>query len=267
MPSSECFLCQRPLTPIEGSRNGLQEHPVVDDCLVRVTDSWGIATPSNVCEPDPAAQRASVGLSLGELPDELPSEEPDDDDDVLGGDLAIKVWDPVDVVLPEIFANAGVPRLGGQSSGRGWTSVSLFQRCPHLWASRYHRSVARVVEPNEAPGRAIGSLIHTFLAIHYMRLIDAHYPLTPEQALKALERCNPQFVQDAWRVFIAYRVYYSREKIQPLAVEYDLRDPRTNESCRFDLVAFFPKAINGHAAGTYCIDHKSVGIFLSLIHI
>jgi intein/homing endonuclease len=195
--------------------------------LVRVTDAWGVALDETagrtVSEPEP---------------------------------IDMMFFPFVDEVLGEMFASYGLPRLGGASSGQGWSSVSTFQRCPYAWYRKYtlKAKATFLVEP---PALAIGSLVHTYLAVYYQRMIDPAYPLTPEMVRDhARGYANPEFVNEAWRVFAFYQLYYSKEVIQPLAVEYDLKDPRTGSSCRYDLVAFFPEAVMGRPAGTYVIEHK-----------
>lgn len=230
MVKSNCLLCDVPLEPRE---DGTQAHPEVDDCLVRFTDAWGVAI-----EPvAPAVTPAAF--------------EPID----------ITFFPFVDDVLAEIFEAAGVPRLGGVSSGRGWSSFQNFQRCPYLWHRRYVLKAPPVFLV-ESPSLAIGSLIHTFLAVHYVRMIDAQYPLTPEEIYEqARRKANPKFVEEGWRVFAGYRLFYQNEAIQPLAIEHDLKDPRSGESCRYDLVAYYSESLVGRPAGTYIVEHKSASRF------
>jgi hypothetical protein len=138
---------------------------------------------------------------------------------------------------------------------------STFQRCPHLFKRKYveQRQPGLFVE---SPSLAIGTLIHVFLASHYTRMIEPEYLLAPEVVHDAVKLyANPEFVGEAWRVFSAYRVYYSLEIIQPLAIEYDLKDPRTGESCRYDLIAYLPEGIAGYRPGTYVYEHKSASRF------
>jgi hypothetical protein len=224
---STCLLCEIDLLP--GPTPQRQLHPVTDACLVRITDAWGVAV-----EDAPAPAPAPV--------------------------LDLRSWEPVDTRLVEIFTGVGLPRLGGQSSGRGWSSFALFQRCPYAWQRRY---VTQVTSPilTEAPSLAIGTLVHTYLAVHYARVADPTYPLSPEIVAERLLGCNPEFLATSWRVFAAYRLYYSRETIQPLAVEHDLVDPRTGESCRYDLIAYLPEATLMRPAGTYILEHKTAGRF------
>ena len=230
MLRSTCLLCDAPL---EALLDGRQKHPEVDDCEVRLTDAWGVP----------------IIVPLDEVVHEPP--EP----------IEFKTYPFVDEVLAEIFAKADLPRLGGQSTGRGWSSISTFQRCPHLWKQKYLKEKKPWVLI-ESPSLAIGTLIHVFLAVHYSRMADPEYFLTPEVIYDACKLyANPEFVEEAWRVFTAYRMYYSLEAIQPLAIEYDLKDPRTGESCRFDLIAFFSETVAGRAAGTYVIEHKSASRF------
>jgi hypothetical protein len=219
---------------LEERSDGLQTHPETDDCEVRFTDEWGVAVaPPQAPTPETAA------------PDEID----------------LKVYPTVDEVLIEIFTKANLPRLGGQSTGRGWSSISTYQRCPHLFKRKYveQRQPGLFVE---SPSLAIGTLIHVFLATHYTRMIEPEYLLAPEVVHDAVKMyANPEFVGEAWRVFSAYRVYYSLETIQPLAIEYDLKDPRTGESCRYDLIAYLPEGVAGYRPGTYVYEHKSASRF------
>lgn len=211
----------------------LQAHPDTPDCNVRHTDAWGVAI---------TTQATNGKLALSDQID-------------------ITSFPFVDEVLAGIFEAVGVPRLGGVSTGRGWSSFSNFQRCPYAWNRRYVQKI-RPTFLVESPSLAVGSLIHVFLAVHYIRMIDESYPLTPEDVRDQTRRkANPDFVDNAWRVFSAYRLFYIHEEILPLAVEYDLRDPRSGESCRFDLVAYYKESIAGRSPGTYIIEHKSAARF------
>jgi len=231
---TNCLLCDAPLEPLDVSH---QTHPKVDDCLVRITDAWGVA----IDEP--------IAQGSGKVAAAEPMQ------------LDITFFPFVDEVLGEIFEAAGLPRLGGMSSGRGWSSFSTFQRCPYAWNRRYVLKT-RPTFLVESPSLAIGSLIHTFLAVHYVRMMDASFPLTAEQVYdQAKRKANPQFVEDSWRVFTAYRLFYTHEVVQPLAIEHDLRDPRSGESCRYDGVFFYPESIAGRPPGTYIVEHKSASRF------
>ncbi len=236
---NKCLLCARQLDPVDGSLEGLQKHPDVEDCLVVFTDAWGVAV--EVEYPD----------------DAIPHVDPEPDF------LAIDTFPSVETCLEEIFDSFGLRRLGGASSGRGWTSVSIYQRCPYLWKRKYVDKKEPVIY-TEPPARAIGTLVHAFLALYYTGMMAEDHPyrvLEPDLVFEKLRaRANPTLVAEAWRVFTAYRLYYMHEKIIPLAIEHDLKDPRTGESCRFDLIAY----IEGHeglAPGTYNFEHKTVGRF------
>ena len=229
---SKCLLCDAPLEPRE---DGYQDHPPADDCSVTLTDAFGI--------------------SVDEAKSAVPTSSSFDND------LNITFFPTVDEVLIEMFAAAGVPRLGGESTGRGWSSFSKFQRCPYLWFRDY---VIKAKPPLfvESPGRAIGSLVHVFLAVFYTRMTDTQYPLTPEDVHAVVRRrANPKFVEEAWRVFIGYKLFYQNEEMVPLAIEHALRDPRTGESCRYDLITYYAKSIQGRPAGTYIMEHKTSGRF------
>ncbi len=246
-----CFLCGTELTPIPKTP-GNQIHPTSDTCLVQFTDRFGIAVDGRYVQTIPEPEESSAV---------------EDDPDIID----LNRWPRTDVVLTEAFARLDLPRLGGQSTGRGWTSIALFQKCPHAWKRRYEMAAdaaargTTLVLP-ESEGLAVGSLCHTYAALHYANRIGGH----PYQHIKAeqiheycLGHGNPAFTAEAWRVWTGYKLHYMHadEAMIPLAVEHDLRDPRTNESCRYDLIAFFPDDAIGRPAGTYIVEHKFVKIF------
>ncbi len=238
---TNCLLCKIELEP--SMIDGLFNHPEREDCLVSVTDHFGIAVDSE----------ASEELLQQDVPASDFLEE-----------LDIKLFPPVEDALMKIFGKYGIERLGGASTGFGWTAFSTYQRCPYLFRRRYVEPINTVnlLPATEPEARAVGTVIHSLLAVYYTRMIDESYPLTPELLRdEMLQRANPEFINEGWRVFLAYSLYYQDENIMPLAVEYDLRDPRTKESCRFDLIAFFPESHADRAAGTYNVEHKSAGRF------
>lgn len=232
MSRTTCLLCDAPLVAVT---DDLQEHPDTPDCEVRHTDAWGVAI-----------TKAVDGGKLALL-------DPDQID--------IRTFPFVDEVLEGIFADANLARLGGVSTGRGWSSFSVFQRCPYAWRRKY----VQKIKPTflvESPSLAIGTLVHTFLAVYYTCMVDKSYPLTAESIYDKLKvTCNPEFVDKSWQMFTCYRLFYQNEVITPLAVEYDLKDPRTGESCRYDLIAYFPESIAGRPAGTYLLEHKTASRF------
>lgn len=221
--------------------NGRFRHPKAEDCLVLKTDDYGIAVEEDVA-----------------LKTEIVSS-----DENFFEELDLVLFPPMEKVLIEIFDKAKVPRLGGISSGRGWSTISTFQRCPYLWYRKYVQPLPPGIMPQgDREALAIGTLIHTFLAIYYTRMISPGYPLTPELVRdQALMKAKPEHVHESWRVFLNYALFYQREEIMPLAIEYNLQDPRTGESCRYDLIAYFPTTIGDRLAGTYNIEHKSTSRF------
>lgn len=236
---STCLLCERQLSPMPGT--DYQQHPKAEDCYVKITDRFGIAIDCDAAKP----------VEVLEVVAEPPE------------DFEIRIFPFVEEVLQEIFDARNLKRLGGASSGRGWTSFSYYQRCPYLWYRRYIKPLEhRPIVITEPASRAIGTLIHTFLAIYYTRMIVPDYPLTPNVVRdELLLKANPDYVHEGWRVFCAYALYRQFDNIQPLAIEYDLRDPRTGESCRYDLIAFFPEDFGELLAGTYILEHKSTDRF------
>lgn len=239
-----CLLCDRELA---ARADGLFTHPSVEDCQILLCDRFGVfVDPADVVETE----------EVVEVEVETPR-------DLAAGDFVINL-DPyprVDAVLTDLFAMHGLQRLGGQSTGRGWSSFNLFQKCPYAWRRRYIDNAVPTIAV-EAPSIAVGSLVHVFLAVMYMRPIVEDYPLTPELVRDyCMQHARPAYVEEAWRVFVAYRLFYTYDQIDPLAVEYDLRDPRTGESCRYDLIAFFPEASGIRQPGTYIVEHKTASRF------
>lgn len=237
---SRCLLCERELEPVSPTR---QRHPDVPDCLVRVTNQWGICVDEELASVEPDAE----------------SELDEDDEPSL-----LQIHTPIDVALERVFEAWGMPRLGGASSGRGWSSFSTFQACPYKWFRRY-------VEPLPAnPGwvvenfpMAVGSFVHALLAVHYGRMQPDRLLLgsaiTPEDLRAGVieQGCNIEMINEGWRLFTAYRLFYKYEIIEPYALELDMRDPRTNESCRPDLIAYFSKEAPNRVPGMYIIEHKT----------
>lgn len=238
---NKCLLCKRPLIAFT---NGRQKHPVTDECLVRWTDQYGIAI-------DPEADE-----------EDLPQEE-------LFMIEGLEMFPPVEKVCQEIFDSFRVPRLGGQSSGRGWSAISTFQKCPYLYRLKYLDNKRPFLVRTESPALAVGTLLHTFLALYYTRMINPTYPITPQLMADRLHaKANPKLVEEGWRLFRAYAVYYQHDNLLPLAVEYDLKDPRNGDSCRYDLIVFAPEDEPGSGTrrdgllpGTYEVEHKSASRF------
>lgn len=247
-----CLLCKRELAPTTAP--GLFLHEESEDCLVRVADGFGISLDHKFFVD---------GDEIRFVDEQQAEEQPE----VYADDEAVDLvqFYPIESALPRLFEEHGLQRLGGRSTGSGWSNVSLFQKCPQAWKLRYltpteQNNFGIVVEDIN---RAIGSVVHTYLAVYYQRMIVPGYPLMPEEINTRLREwgCNPKIFEESWRLFVAYALYYKHEEIMPLAVELDLRDPRTNDSCRYDLVAFFPKDRPGMLSGTYALEHKTAAKF------
>lgn len=166
--------------------------------------------------------------------------------------------------LVEIFAAAGVPRLGGASGTRGWSAISTFQKCPYLYRRRYRDSVRGIVDRTpKMPALEIGTLIHVFVAVGYMGMIDPNYPLTQTQIRDELfaKMVNPEHVNEAWRVVSGYWAYYQHDGWKPLAIEHLVIDPKTGDSCRIDVVVELEEPLPGFPVGVYYVDHKSAARF------
>lgn len=245
MPS--CLLCQRPLD--RTTTPDLFLHPEADDCLVRVTDRFGVSADDTYQVTD------------GEISAQEPTPEADE---VEEGVIVLPSYKPTEQAIGEIFSEAGLDRLGGKSTGSGWSNVSSFQRCRYAWKRSY-------LTPPEASGpfggesvaMAVGTLVHTYLALHYQRMMVPDYPLEPDHVDRRVREmgCNPEVFKEAWRLFSAYRLFYRMERVEPLAIEYNLVDPRTNHSCRYDVIVYFPEEAPGRLPGTYIVEHKTASRF------
>jgi hypothetical protein len=240
------LLCDAELEDFDDG-TGRQIHPASDICNVIYTDAFGVSI-EIVDEPEPEPIRGSMmGMVI----------------EIDGKDIDLQRWPYVEDVLEDAFQEHGLSRLGGASTGRGWTSYSIFQKCPYAWKRRYIDKQERSLLQTEPSARAIGTLIHAFLALYYTGMMDSTYAqLSPEILHERLAaRANPKLVAEAWRCFRGYVLYYADEGLVPLAVEYDLRDPRTGESCRYDLIAYAPETRGALRQGTYFFEHKSASRF------
>jgi hypothetical protein len=241
---TNCILCDRPLS--ETTAKNLLLHEEAEDCLVRVTDGYGV----------------SIDEDYGVEGDDVFFKHPVEE---VAENVYASTWLPVDEALKQIFAGAGLERLGGRSTGSGWSNVSLFQKCPYAWKRSYlsRDKGEGAFFAGEPVPLAVGSLIHTYLAVYYQKMITPSYPLTADDVNQAVITlgCNPEATQESWRLFTAYRLFYKNERVEPLAVEANFVDPRTGHSCRYDLVAYFPDEAIGRLSGTYNVEHKTASRF------
>lgn len=235
----QCLLCGIDLEPIEGAL-GLQAHPESIACRVIYTDAFGVAVDEDLVQRN--------------------LEEPRGPD----WSIDLKIYPLIEDVLDEAWASFELPKLGGMSSGKSWSSFSIYQQCPYKWKRRFIDHARPTILGLESPALAIGTLIHVFLALHYSQnLEDSPYRKVDLVELhdRLKRKANPEFVAEAWRVFDAYRRYWHGEEIVPLAIEHDLKDPRTGESCRFDMIAYHPSDNPPRVSGTFIYESKSAARF------
>ncbi len=165
-------------------------------------------------------------------------------------------FQPIDEATVEIFDAHNMPRLGGSSGVVGWSSISTFQKCPYLWQRQYLGGLERI----ETAPFAWGGLMHTLLALHYYPRTKFNWVITAETFVEALREKNvdQDTVNDVWRVFEAYRLYYGKkDPFKMLVVEHLAVDPATGESCRYDGIAKIEKGKHHNfTPGTYIIEHK-----------
>lgn len=182
--------------------------------------------------------------------------------------ITIRLFTPTENALQAIFREHGVPFLGGTSGVEGWSSLSTFQRCPYAWARTYLPELFTWGPPTEfdymdAFHLAVGTLVHVFLAVHYSQKIDAAYPLSADAVKQGCDArsVDPNIVNEAWRLFSAYRTYYKFETLVPVKVEALYLDPTTKRSCRTDSLVIETADDRGHPAGLYVMDHKTAQRF------
>lgn len=267
-----CVLCGVALSETEYAT--LFTHPVDGPCAVRVTNVLGLSVDDLyfVADDDGKVyqrEEATDAPSFG------------------GPDLAAQadgsVYDPTggsaflsaDGGARRMFEHAGIPFLGGMSGLRGWSSIGTYQTCPYLWKLTYGGGSKDVVNPDVPKSEAleVGTLLHLFTAIHYMRIIQNNpatadakafpngYPLTPEDALTFLRHVmvTPGYLDYAWGLFDAYRIEYQDELewMTPLAVEHLAMDPRDGVSCRWDLTFRIDHPHGGQLPGVYVCNTKT----------
>jgi hypothetical protein len=178
--------------------------------------------------------------------------------------VSFRLFTPTENALQATFKEYGVPFLGGTSGMEGWSSISLFQRCPYAWARRYLPHYFPRGEPTEfelmdAFSTSVGSLAHVLLAVFYTQKIDPKYPLSPEIVKQGCDKrsVDPAIVEEAWRLFNAYRIFYKFETIKPVMVEALFVDEATKRTCRTDLLVVETADDRGHPPGLYVCDHKT----------
>lgn len=275
-----CVLCDSKLEP--SPLEGVLAHPVVTFCSVRLTDDVGISIDEiyelgddgvvyELLSEEEAAKRdaeTAEAMVFAE-PSATPVEVSIDDLLGIGSDFVIMLDEKspylsAEAALSRIFTEAGVPRLGGASGDRGWSSFSTYQKCPHLWKTRYQDTDRGLVQDNpKSPSLEIGTIVHAFQAIMLAKKMDIGYPLEPEQVRDQMLMMlvTPEYVHEGWRVFRAYLAYYTHDAFEPLAVEHLLVDPRTRQSCRIDALMWLEESEAGFPRGAYIFDFKTAARF------
>jgi hypothetical protein len=235
-----------------------------NDCGVRVTDALGISADEIYFVADDgqvyltdeaaaaadaaAAEQAQVQVSTGPIyviGEEAPPSE--------------SAWVSSKTATAQLFAAAGLEPLGGMSGLWGWSSLSTFQRCQHLWNVRSGSRRPRADVP-ASEALEVGDITHVLLAIRYMRMMLPDYPLDPPGAIDYLRDAliTPAHLDEAVRIFSAYEMFYGEEDyLTVLAVEHEVVDPRTGRSCRWDLVIRINRPFEGLLPGVFLVNHKT----------
>lgn len=150
-----------------------------------------------------------------------------------------------------------LPALSG-GSGQGWSMWATLERCPHAYFLKY---VKQFETETPRAARDIGSLVHFFLAIKYLRQMDilkGHCLPNPAGCKQRLvaANVNPEAIHEAWRLFEAYESNYSTDYLIPLAVEERAIEQKTGNTCRYDLIAEVKNPPPGTFPGVYIVEHK-----------
>ncbi len=279
-----CILCKATLE--ESTARGLLIHEESKACDVRITDKFGISLDDKyeIIEGEiyerqlplfPNDPIASKPLLWSEDPATEPKTEDVKIDDfkihlpLVGtggksiGFMELPSFKNHEEGINALFEEYGQEKLGGASGDLGWSSFYSFQRCPYLWKRNYLDGQRF---KDEVPNALIiGSLLHLFLALRYQTWIDLTYSINPELAYEFLgkQNLNPEALKEAWRIYDGYKAQYDGEQayLIPQAVEYHTVDPRTKESCRYDMIATvdaskLPPGIS-MKAGTWIYEHKT----------
>lgn len=252
-----CLLCGVPGIGLglETANGMLFEHPPNGGCLVQLFYADGRCADSKY--------QVENGVIYDLDPPESVEQPPAPPTTVPEGEIVYlennEVFADLDDTLHAIFAEHKQQFLGGSSGERGWSSISTYAKCPYLWSQTVAKKTKLTGE-----GVSVGTIVHVLLAVKYMKMIDAAYPLEPLIVYAQLmeRKVNPAYVTEAWRVYQAYCDYYSQDAIEPLAIEHLLRDPRTGRTCRIDLIfRVTSTGVPGLVPGTYIMDHKTMKAF------
>lgn len=257
-----CILCKTELTvcslEVLPERGGLWNHAASDLCGVRLTDAYGVSLDDRfTVENDGSVFEREDYQATDDLITLPTKKHPSFKPFVLD----FPTFNPHEEALTEMFEHFKAPKLGGASGDSGWSSFFAFQRCPYFW---YRQYIVGTKEFGTPPiPLVVGSLLHTFVAIHYEGKRDANYPFTADSAFTFLQASgiNLDALNEAWRVFDAYRLFYQTEKLIPLSAEFHVVDPYTNESCRYDLIARLDEPPIGNPPGTYIVETKTTSRF------
>jgi len=266
-PDPTCLLCGAAL---EAYGEGLHLHPDSALCAVVVTDRFGRCVDDRfefvdgeIYERDGAP--LIVPSTLIQPIDVLPKQKAATKEFSI--DIAEDRFMRVEPAVELCFREVGLEKLGGASGDYGWSSYSLYQRCPYAWfrqhvlARQLASKDAIALYGDEPKALSLGILVHVFLACHYEAMRDDNFPLPPDLMAQQLRgRINPEFFDEAWRLFEGYRNFYtevSADPFIPLAVEHHVVDPETKDSCRYDLVAKLDEPWQFWPEGTYIIEHKT----------
>lgn len=169
----------------------------------------------------------------------------------------------IDQAIEQVRDSLNIPRelqlTGG--SGQGWSTYSTFQRCPRAY---YFQVVQPKPKFSSPEALEVGGLLHTFMALYYYPQAPFNTQL-PEALFKSLAQIdvNPKSLSEGWRLFQAYVDHYGdNDYLTPIAVERHAQDPKSKNTCRYDLIARIdnPPAL-GFAEGLYIIEHKTSSQF------
>ncbi len=169
----------------------------------------------------------------------------------------------MDQAMDAAFDALEIEKLGG-ASGRGWSNYNMLQRCPRMFQLNHIR---KVEVSRESKALSVGIAFHAFMALYYVNLRalqrNEEEGPSPSRLRDELfeQNADPEYVAEAWRIFAAYADYYEAvgDYLEPIAIEKLARDPKTGNTCRYDLIARVNDSAKdrGIIPGIYVVEHKS----------
>ena len=167
--------------------------------------------------------------------------------------VEFQAFEPMSDAIGAVCEQMDLPVVSG-GSGKGWSMWSTLERCPRAFYNKYIAEIPR----DDSSALGVGGLVHALLAFWYSD--GERTPFDPVAFKTALleRNVNPESVYEAYRLFDAYCSYYEEDYLTPLATEYTAKDPKTGNTCRYDMIAELHDPLPvGLTPGIYIVEHKT----------